>query len=64
MTNDKNLLGKLEFTGILPAPRAVRDITVTFEVDAKGVLNVSARDMSTGKENKITIANDKGRPGR
>lgn len=61
MTKDNNILGKFELTGIPPAPRGVPQITVTFDVDANGILNVSAVDGSTGKENKITITNDKGR---
>lgn len=48
-------------TGIPPAPRGVPQIEVTFDIDANGILNVSAVDKSTGKENKITITNDKGR---
>merc|ERR1712227_359554 len=61
MTKDNNLLGKFELTGIPPAPRGVPQIEVTFDIDANGILNVSATDKSTGKENKITITNDKGR---
>jgi len=61
MTKDNNLLGKFELTGIPPAPRGVPQIEVTFDIDANGILNVSACDKSTGKENKITITNDKGR---
>ena len=61
MTKDNVLLGKFELTGIPPAPRGVPQIEVTFDVDANGILNVSAVDKSTGKENKITITNDKGR---
>jgi len=61
MTKDNNLLGKFELSGIPPAPRGVPQIEVTFDVDANGILNVSAVDKSTGKENKITITNDKGR---
>ncbi|KAK8775439.1 hypothetical protein V5799_031209 [Amblyomma americanum] len=61
MTKDNNLLGKFELTGIPPAPRGVPQIEVTFDIDANGILNVSAVDKSTGKENKITITNDKGR---
>ena len=57
----QNMLGKFELTGIPPAPRGVPQISVTFDVDANGILNVSAVDKSTGKENKITITNDKGR---
>ncbi|EPQ18242.1 Heat shock cognate 71 kDa protein [Myotis brandtii] len=61
MTKDNNLLGKFELTGIPPAPRGVPQIEVPFDIDANGILNVSAVDKSTGKENKITITNDKGR---
>ncbi|BFU23366.1 heat shock protein 70 putative [Entamoeba histolytica] len=61
MTNHCNLLGKFELTGIPPAPRGVPQIEVTFDIDANGILNVSAEDKTTGKKNKITITNDKGR---
>jgi len=61
MTKDNNLLGKFELTGIPPAPRGVPQIEVTFDIDANGILNVTAVEKSTGKENKITITNDKGR---
>ncbi|KAF2358702.1 Heat shock protein 70 family [Trinorchestia longiramus] len=61
MTKDNNLLGKFELGGIPPAPRGVPQIEVTFDIDANGILNVTAVDKSTGKENKITITNDKGR---
>ena len=61
MTADNNILGKFELTGIPPAPRGVPQIEVTFDVDANGIMHVSAVDKSTGKENKITITNDKGR---
>ncbi|ORX82503.1 hsp71-like protein [Anaeromyces robustus] len=61
LTKDNNLLGKFELTGIPPAPRGVPQIEVTFDVDANGILNVSALDKTTGKSNKITITNDKGR---
>ncbi|KAJ1916238.1 Hsp70 chaperone [Mycoemilia scoparia] len=60
-TKDNNLLGKFELSGIPPAPRGVPQIEVTFDIDANGILNVSAADKSTGKTNKITITNDKGR---
>ncbi|CAH1997101.1 unnamed protein product [Acanthoscelides obtectus] len=61
MTRDNNLLGKFELTGIPPAPRGVPQIEVTFDIDANGILNVTAIEKSTNKENKITITNDKGR---
>lgn len=61
MTRDNNLLGKFDLTGIAPAPRGVPQIEVTFDIDANGILNVQATDKSTGKKNKITITNDKGR---
>jgi len=61
MTKDNNLLGKFELTGIPPAPRGVPQIEVTFDIDANGIMHVSAADKSTGRENKITITNDKGR---
>ncbi|CAH8588521.1 unnamed protein product [Heterobilharzia americana] len=61
LTKDNNLLGKFELSGIPPAPRGVPQIEVTFDIDANGILNVSAVDKSTGKQNKITITNDKGR---
>ena len=61
MTKDNNLLGKFELSGIPPAPRGVPQIEVTFDIDANGILNVSAVEKSTNKENKITITNDKGR---
>ncbi|KAM9230637.1 LOW QUALITY PROTEIN: heat shock cognate 71 kDa protein-like [Dugong dugon] len=59
MTKDNNLLGKFELTGIPPAPHGVPQIEVTFDIDANGILNVSAVDKSTGKKNKNTITNDK-----
>jgi len=61
MTKDNHQLGKFDLTGIPPAPRGVPQIEVTFDIDANGILNVSAADKSTGKQNKITITNDKGR---
>ena len=61
MTKHNNLLGKFELTGIPPAPRGVPQIEVEFDIDSNGILNVSASDKSTGKKQKITITNDKGR---
>ncbi|EKX51038.1 heat shock protein 70 [Guillardia theta CCMP2712] len=61
MTKDNNLLGKFQLDGIPPAPRGVPQIEVSFDLDANGIMNVSAQDKSTGKQNKITITNDKGR---
>ena len=58
---DNHLLGKFELTGIPPAPRGVPQIEVTFEVDANGILQVSAEDKGTGKSQKITITAEKGR---
>merc|ERR1719270_2202983 len=55
------MLGKFDLTGIPPAPRGVPQIEVTFDIDANGILNVSAADKSSGKQEKITITNDKGR---
>jgi L1 cell adhesion molecule like protein len=61
MTKDNRLLGKFDLTGIAPAPRGVPKIEVTFEIDANGILQVSAKDTSSGKSEKITITNDKNR---
>lgn len=63
-TKDNNLLGKFQLDGIPPMPRGVPQIEVTFDVDANGILNVSAAEKSTGKSNKITITNDKARLSR
>ncbi|KAF2301532.1 hypothetical protein GH714_025566 [Hevea brasiliensis] len=60
-TKDNNLLGKFELTGIPPAPRGVPQINVCFDIDANGIVNVSAEDKTAGVKNKITITNDKGR---
>ena len=61
MTKDNHMLGKFDMTGIPPAPRGVPQIEVTFDIDANGILNVSAVDKSSGRTEKITITNDKGR---
>lgn len=60
-TKDNNQLGKFELSGIPPAPRGVPQIEVTFDIDANGILTVSAEDKTSGKKNNITITNDKGR---
>ncbi|KAI1106556.1 78 KDA glucose-regulated protein-like protein precursor [Jackrogersella minutella] len=61
MTKDNNLLGKFELTNIPPAPRGVPQIEVSFELDANGILKVSAHDKGTGNKESVTITNDKGR---
>merc|ERR1711988_418420 len=61
MTKDNHLLGKFDLTGIPPAPRGVPQIEVTFEIDANGILRVSAEDKGTGSKEKITITNDQNR---
>merc|ERR1719188_1025271 len=61
MTKDNHLLGKFDLTGIPPAPRGVPQIEVTFEIDANGILQVSAEDKGTGNKKKITITNDQNR---
>ena len=61
LTKDNNLLGKFELTGIPPAPRGVPQIEVAFEIDANGIMKVSAADKGTGKSETITITNEKGR---
>ncbi|RLN51929.1 hypothetical protein BBJ29_008492 [Phytophthora kernoviae] len=61
MTRDNHLLGKFNLDGIPPMRRGIPQIDVTFDIDANGILNVSAVEKSTGRENKITITNDKGR---
>ena len=60
-TKDNHLLGKFELAGIPPAPRGVPQITVTFDIDANGILNVSAEDKTSGKSSRITITTDQGR---
>ena len=61
MTKDNNKLGEFHLDGIVPAPRGVPQIEVTFDLDANGVMNVSAKDKASGKDSNITITNDKGR---
>lgn len=61
MTKDNHKLGQFELTGIPSAPRGTPQIEVTFEVDANSILNVAAEEKGTGKKEKITITNDKGR---
>merc|ERR1719327_545489 len=61
MTKDNHQLGKFELGGIPPAPRGQPQIEVNFEIDSNGILNVGAEDKGTGKSEKITITNDKGR---
>ena len=61
MTKDCNLLGSFDLSGIPPAPRGVPKIEVSFDIDANGILTVSAKETGTGKTNNITIKNDKGR---
>ncbi|KAF8214972.1 heat shock protein 70 family [Mycena galopus ATCC 62051] len=60
-TKDNNLLGKFELSGIPPAPRGVPQVEVSFDIDANGIVNVSASDKTTGRSGRITITNDKGR---
>ena len=60
-TKDNNMLGNFHLDGIPPAPRGVPQIEVSFDIDANGIMNISAADKSTGKSNKVTITNDKGR---
>jgi len=61
MTKDNHKLGTFDLHGIPPAPRGVPQIEVTFDIDANGILNVSAEDKTTGKKNQITITNDQAR---
>merc|ERR1712057_145232 len=58
---DNNLLGKFELTGIPPAPRGVPQINVIYDIDANGIINVSAEDKTTGIKEKIAVKNEKGR---
>ena len=60
MAKDNRTLGKFHLVGIPPAPRGMPQIEVTFDIDANGILNVSAKDLGTGKEQKITITSSSG----
>ena len=60
MARDNKLIGNFRLDGIAPAPRGLPQIEVTFDIDANGILNVTAKDKSTGKEHKITITNSSG----
>jgi molecular chaperone DnaK len=60
MARDNRTLGKFHLVGIPPAPRGIPQIEVTFDIDANGILNVSAKDLGTGKEQKITITSSSG----
>ena len=61
LTKDNNLLSKFELSGVPSAPRGVPQIEVTFEIDANGIMKVSAADKGTGKSQSVTITNEKGR---
>jgi heat shock protein 5 len=61
MTKDNNMLGEFDLTNVPPAPRGVPQVEVTFEIDANGILKVSALDKGTGKSNSIVITNDQRR---
>lgn len=61
MTKDNNLLGNFELTGIPPAARGVPQIEVTFALDANGILEVTALDKGSGRQESVTISNDNGR---
>jgi len=61
MTKDNNLLGTFNLTGIAPAPRGVPQVEVSFSIDSNGIMNVTAKDKSSGRSEQITIKNDKGR---
>merc|ERR1711964_166796 len=60
-SKDNNLLGTFDLDGIAPAPRGVPQVEITYELDANGILNVTAQDKASSKKNAITISNDKGR---
>ena len=60
LANQNRTLGKFQLTGIPPAPRGVPQIEVTFDIDANGILNVTAKDLATGRDQKITITSSSG----
>ncbi len=60
MARDNKLLGVFHLIGIPPAPRGIPQVEVTFDIDANGIMNVSAKDLGTGKEQKITITSSSG----
>jgi molecular chaperone DnaK len=60
MSKDNRTLGKFHLVGIPPAPRGIPQVEVTFDIDANGILNVSAKDLGTGREQKITITSSSG----
>src|SRR5262249_14468188 len=60
MARDNRTLGRFHLVGIPPAPRGIPQIEVTFDIDANGIVNVSAKDLGTGKEQKITISSSSG----
>ena len=60
MANENKSIGRFMLDGILPAPRGMPQIEVTFDIDANGILNVSAKDRGTGKEQRITITASSG----
>lgn len=61
MTKDNHILGKFNLDGIAPAPRGVPQIEVSFDIDENCIMNITAKDNASGKVNKITISNNKGR---
>src|SRR6185369_8485294 len=56
LAHDNRTLGQFRLEGIAPAPRGIPQVEVAFDIDADGILNVSAKDMATGKEQKVTIS--------
>src|SRR5476651_2012386 len=60
MSRDNKTLGRFELTGIPPAPRGIPQVEVTFDIDANGIVHVSAKDLGTGKEQSIKITSSSG----